>query len=45
VHDEAGASSRGKNEADIIVFEYLGKMKLPKNSFGAKRLRGKLQFW
>jgi len=34
-----------KNEADIIVFEYLGKMRLPKNSYGAKRLRGKLQFW
>ena len=34
-----------KNEADIIVFEYLGKMKLPKNTFGAKRLRSKLQFW
>jgi len=34
-----------KNEADVIVFEYLGKMKLPKNTFGAKRLRGKLQFW
>jgi IS605 OrfB family transposase len=34
-----------KNEADIIVFEYLGKMKLPKNSYGAKRLRAKLQFW
>jgi len=34
-----------KNKADIIVFEYLGKMKLPKNTFGAKRLRAKLQFW
>ena len=34
-----------KNEADVIVFEYLGKMKLPKNTFGAKRLRAKLQFW
>ncbi len=32
-----------KNEADIIVFEYLGKMKLPKNSYGAKRLRAKLK--
>lgn len=34
-----------KNEADIIIFEYLGKMKLPHNTFGAKRLRAKLQFW
>ncbi len=34
-----------KNKADIIVFEYLGKMRLPKNSYGAKRLRAKLQFW
>jgi len=34
-----------KNRADVIVFEYLGKMKLPKNTFGAKRLRAKLQFW
>lgn len=34
-----------KNEADVIIFEYLGKMKLPKNSFGAKRLRAKLQYW
>jgi len=34
-----------KNKADVIVFEYLGKMKLPKNSFGAKRLRAKLQYW
>jgi len=34
-----------KNKVDVIVFEYLGKMKLPKNSYGAKRLRAKLQFW
>jgi len=34
-----------KNEADVIVFEYLGKMRLPKNSYGAKRLRAKLQYW
>jgi IS605 OrfB family transposase len=34
-----------KHKADVIVFEYLGKMKLPKNSFGARRLRGKLQYW
>jgi IS605 OrfB family transposase len=34
-----------KNNADVIVFEYLGKMKLPKGSFGAKKLRAKLQYW
>ena len=34
-----------KNKADIIVFEYLGKMRLPHNTFGVKKLRAKLQFW
>ena len=34
-----------KNNADVIVLEYLGKMRLPKNTFGAKRLRAKLHYW
>ncbi|MDY0363051.1 MAG: transposase [Desulforegulaceae bacterium] len=34
-----------KNNADVIVFEHLGKMKLPKGIYGAKRLRAKIQFW
>lgn len=34
-----------KHQADIIVFEYLGKMKLPKGVFGAKKLRHKLHHW
>jgi len=34
-----------KYNVDVIVFEYLGKIKLPKNSYGAKRLRAKLQYW
>lgn len=34
-----------KNNATHIVFEYLGKMRIPKNFFGAKRLRAKLQYW
>lgn len=34
-----------KHNADTIVFEHLGKMRLPKNFFGAKRLRAKLQYW
>jgi IS605 OrfB family transposase len=34
-----------KNNADVIIFEYLGKMKLPKGLFGSKRLRAKLQYW
>jgi len=34
-----------KNSADVIVFEYLGKMKLPHGLFGSKRLRAKLQYW
>ncbi|XEC94769.1 RNA-guided endonuclease TnpB family protein [Paenibacillus tarimensis] len=31
--------------AHVIVFEYLGKMRLPKGVWGAKRLRHKFQFW
>ncbi|ASK62663.1 transposase [Virgibacillus phasianinus] len=31
--------------ADIIVFEYLGKMRVPKGIFGAKKLRHKLHHW
>ncbi len=34
-----------KNNADVIIFEYLGKMRLPKGLFGSKRLRAKLQYW
>jgi len=34
-----------KNSADIIVFEHLGKMRVPRGTWGAKRLRFKLQFW
>ena len=31
--------------ADVIVFEYLKKMKVPKGFYGAKRLRFKLHYW
>ena len=34
-----------KNSVDVIIFEYLGKMKLPKGLYGARRLRAKLQYW
>lgn len=34
-----------KHNADIIVFEHLGKFKSPKNFYGAKKLRAKLQHW
>ena len=34
-----------KHNADAIVFEHLGKMKLPKDFYGAKRLRAKLHYW
>jgi len=34
-----------KHNASVIVFERLGKMKLPKGFYGAKRLRAKLQYW
>ena len=33
------------NNATVIVFEHLGKMKVPKGFYGAKRLRFKLQYW
>ena len=29
----------------VIVFEHLGKLKVPKNFWGAKRLRKKLHYW
>ncbi|WP_043933496.1 IS200/IS605 family element transposase accessory protein TnpB [Bacillus sp. EB01] len=31
--------------ADVIVFEYLKKMKVPKGFYGARRLRFKLHYW
>jgi putative transposase len=34
-----------KVHADVIVFEYLGKMKIPKGMYGAKKLRHKLHHW
>ncbi|BDG34918.1 transposase [Saccharococcus caldoxylosilyticus] len=34
-----------KHHADVIVFEYLGKMKMPKDYDGAKKLRHKLHHW
>lgn len=34
-----------RNNADVIVFEYLGKMKVPKDLYGSRRLRAKLQYW
>lgn len=34
-----------KHNATHIVFEYLGKMRVPKGFYGAKRLRFKLQYW
>lgn len=33
------------NNATVIVFEHLGKMRVPKGFYGAKRLRFKLQYW
>ncbi|ASK63234.1 transposase [Virgibacillus phasianinus] len=33
------------HQASVIVFEYLGKMKLPSGVYGAKRLRHKLHYW
>ncbi|WP_227001764.1 transposase [Virgibacillus necropolis] len=33
------------HNADVIVFEYLGKMHVPKGIFGAKKLRYKLHHW
>jgi transposase len=34
-----------EHNADVIVFEYLGKMKVPKGFWGAKKLRFKLRYW
>jgi len=34
-----------KHNADVIVFEHLGKFKKPKNSYGVRKLRAKLQYW
>jgi len=34
-----------KYNASVIVFEFLSKFKLPKDFYGAKRLRAKLQHW
>lgn len=34
-----------QHQASVIVFEYLGKMKMPKGYYGAKRLRYKLHHW
>ncbi|MCD8511409.1 MAG: transposase [Bacillus sp. (in: Bacteria)] len=33
------------HQCDVIVFEYLDKMKVPKNHYGAKKLRFKLRYW
>ena len=32
-------------DADIIVFEYLGRMRMPKGTYGAKKLRHRLHHW
>ncbi|BCG61623.1 hypothetical protein PUR_50480 [Paenibacillus sp. URB8-2] len=47
VHDTAHQilAFAQKHSADVIVMEFLGKMRLPKGTWGAKRLRAKLQFW
>lgn len=34
-----------ENNVDTIVFEYLGKMRMPHGFYGAKRLRRRLHFW
>jgi IS605 OrfB family transposase len=34
-----------KHNCQGIVFEHLGKLKLPRDCYGAKRLRRKLQYW
>ncbi|QQK77277.1 transposase [Salicibibacter cibarius] len=34
-----------ENDCDVIVFEYLDKMKTPKGFWGAKKLRFKLRYW
>ncbi|WP_050179599.1 hypothetical protein [Domibacillus robiginosus] len=34
-----------KHGCDVIVFEYLGRMKIPKGFYGARKLRFKLHGW
>ncbi|WP_257009867.1 transposase [Evansella halocellulosilytica] len=34
-----------EHHCDVIVFEYLDKMKVPKGVWGAKKLRFKLRYW
>jgi IS605 OrfB family transposase len=34
-----------KYNADVIVFEYLGRLRFPKGAYGAKRLRHRLHHW
>ncbi|WJE55683.1 transposase (plasmid) [Bacillus cereus] len=34
-----------QHNADVIVFEFLGKMKFPPHTYGAKRLKQKLHQW
>ncbi len=34
-----------KHNAGVIVFERLGKFKLPEGFYGARKLRAKLQYW
>ncbi|UYX54126.1 RNA-guided endonuclease TnpB family protein [Bacillus thuringiensis] len=34
-----------QHRADVIVFEFLGEMKFPPNTYGAKRLKQKLHRW
>ena len=34
-----------EHNCDVIVFEYLDKMKVPKGFWGAKKLRFKLRYW
>jgi IS605 OrfB family transposase len=34
-----------EHKCDVVVFEYLDKMKIPKGFWGAKKLRFKLRYW
>ena len=34
-----------ENHCDVIIFEYLNKMTIPKGFWGAKKLRFKLRYW
>lgn len=34
-----------ENDCDVVVFEYLNKMRVPKGFWGAKKLRFKLRYW